>query len=180
MRGELGVLSLSARLKKIPSNSQFNALEIDKLGQFVTNEYEEHYNSPVIGGDNDWGLGINTEIRRKTEKQSMSLSSPFTEEEMDQQLSLRLANYGFPPIPPHQNKEINERNWIFYLDHGQGKYITHHYYCLPIDKEYYLCLGFGYRKDQMEKFKLWKSDAEAAEKRIMEMVEVKFPEKAHG
>ncbi len=175
LTGELGLFSVRTMLKRIDPDHAMNAWNLDALGSYVTEEYDRHFNSPVIGGHGDWGLGANTEIRQDVEEQSKRLSSPFTTEEFAREYELRTASNGFPPIHPHRILSILGRDWIFYREGSEIRSMERNYYCYPISSEYYLCFYFQYRKDT-DKFKRWKADAEAAERHIMERVKIQFPE----
>ena len=65
--GELGVLSLTITIKRIPENKEINTTDLDDLGTLLIAEYNDHYNSPIIGGREDHCLGLNTEIRQGVE-----------------------------------------------------------------------------------------------------------------
>ncbi|MFC3151483.1 hypothetical protein ACFOEK_10635 [Litoribrevibacter euphylliae] len=174
--GELGCLSLTTLIKRIPKNMTSSAFELDDLGKFIALEYEEHYNSPTIGGIGGEGLGINTEIRKSVIEQSERMSTPFSGEKLEEQIRLEMESRGYAPMAPHQIKTINGRSWVFCIEQQlQKRHSKDRMYCLPLSDEYYLCMRFRYRVDINEKFKLWKDHAEAAEKRIMESVKLIIP-----
>ncbi|GAA3928641.1 hypothetical protein [Litoribacillus peritrichatus] len=175
LNGELGVLFCSSQIKKVPKDKEIDAFNLDALGTHLLEEYDQHYNSPVIGGPEDHGQGLNTEIRQKVDLLSESLGSPFSKSEYDRELRLRMEAMGFPPLSPYKVVSIKNRQWVYYSEPQVNSLSKDNMYCFPLSNEFYLCLQFRYRVDINDKFKLWKDHAEAAENRIMESVKLTFP-----
>ncbi|MFC3151481.1 hypothetical protein ACFOEK_10625 [Litoribrevibacter euphylliae] len=174
--GELGVLSLSTRIKKLLKSSEVSAFDLNILGECIIEEYENYYNATPIEGDEDSFKGWNTQLRQRVRNQSEQMSSPFSEVELEEQIRLELSSFGYAPMAPHQIKTINGRSWVFCIEQQlQKRHSKDRMYCLPLSDEYYLCMRFRYRVDINEKFKLWKDHAEAAEKRIMESIKLIIP-----
>ncbi|GLQ31544.1 hypothetical protein [Litoribrevibacter albus] len=177
--GELGVLTLMTQIKRIPEEKNISAFDLDSLGKTVISEYEDYYNSPIIGwddNDKDPSLGKNTKIRRDILELANSRSEPWSQEFIDREINLRLSDTGYAPLKPHKIKTINGRSWLFYIEQkAVARPAKNRIYCMPLTDKYYLCLDFGYRVDRIDKFKLWKDHAEAAEKRIMESVKLTIP-----
>ena len=169
---ELGMLSISIVIKRVSPEKKINAMELDSLGRYVVAEYDEYYNSPVIGENSR--LGANTKIIKRTEEDCRGNHPSFNEERIAEQVALCLKSRGHPPIPPHQIKAINNRKWVFYSEPGPGIFFLNRsrMYCLPISEQYYVSFNFYYRVDLKDKFKHWESAAEAAEKRIMESIRI--------
>ncbi len=174
--GELGVLSLSIQIKKVPKDKNISAFELDDLGKHLIAEYEDHYNSPIIGGIGGQGLGMNTEIRQRVLEQSNKRSEPFTKERLKKETDLEMASFGCAPLSSHEIKSIKGRQWVFYIENQKPhRHSKDRMYCMPLSDDFYLCMNFRYRVDLQVKFKVWQKHAEAAEQRIMESVQLTFP-----
>ena len=166
---ELGMFSLSIQVKKILSE-KMNAMELDVLGKYVVDEYDEYYNSPNYSEYSS--LGTNTKIIKETQNDCRRNHPSFSEERITEQVALCLESRGYPPISPHRIKLIGKRRWVYYTEPDSCSIDRDNMYCFPMDESFYLCFNFRYRVDISNKFKLWKSAAEAAEKRIMESVRI--------
>ena len=174
--GELGVLSLSIQIKKVPKDKNIRAFELDDLGEHLIAEYEDHYNSPIIGGTCDHFLGLNTEIRQNIIEQSEKMHSPFTGDALQRQINLAMRSQGCAPLEPHEIKTIKGRQWVFYIENQKPhRHSKDRMYCMPLSDDFYLCMNFRYRVDLQVKFKVWQKHAETAEQRIMESVQLTFP-----
>ena len=164
MFSEAGVLSLSTQLKRVPKDKNVNAMDLNALGQYIIDEHDEYYNSP--GGANyDQTKNIQDDVRKAWGK---SLS----EEEILAKAADRTPEISYPPIPRHQIEKINGRDWVFCVESKTNSYTHDNMFCLPLNESYYLCLNFRRRVDLKDKYRHWKNHANAAEKKIMDMVEI--------
>ena len=174
--GELGVLSLSIQIKKVPKDKNISTFELDNLGKHLIAEYEDHYNSPIIGGTCDHFLGLNTGIRQRVLEQSNKRSEPFSKERLKKETDLAMRSRGCASLKPHEIKAIKGRQWVFYIENQKPhRHSKDRMYCTPLSDDFYLCMRFRYRVDIQDKFKVWQKHAEAAEQRIMESVQLTFP-----
>ncbi|GAA3928646.1 hypothetical protein [Litoribacillus peritrichatus] len=172
---ELGVLSLTTQLRKVP-HSSISAFNLNELGKHIVTEYEEYHNAPINKDQEDSFKGWNTRIRQEVIDYSNSRNEPWSQEQIDRETQLRLTDIGYAPLSPHQIKTIKNRPWVFYIEQkAKARPTKDRVYCTPLSDKYYLCMSFGYRVDCSDKFHLWKDHAEAAEKRIMESVKLTFP-----
>ncbi len=172
-QNELGVLSCSAWIKKIPNAKVVNAENLNEIGSYLIEEYDTHYNSPVIG---DNYLGFNTKVCQQKREELNKYAPDMSKARLNESIKCALEASGFPCLAPYEIRMVNGNNWVFYLEHQTRSYTNDRYYCLPLKGEYYLIIRFRYRVDLAQKFKLWKKHAEAAEKRIMESVKIESVE----
>ncbi|MFC3151482.1 hypothetical protein ACFOEK_10630 [Litoribrevibacter euphylliae] len=174
--GELGSLWLSTRIKRIPDDKNISAFDLDELGKYLIDEYENYHNAPISDDEEDNFKGKNTRIRQSVIEQSNNRIEPWSEEEIDRQVSYDIYSRGYAPLKPHQIKTINGRPWVFYVEQQNPEFPSkNRIYCMPLSDKFYLALDFGYKVGPGDKFKLWKDHAEAAEKRIMESVKLIIP-----
>lgn len=176
--GELGSLWLSTRIKRIPDEKNISAFDLNKLGEHLIDEYESFYNAPLDNGDRGAFKGKNTKIRQDVIAfgTSKDRTEPWSQEQIERETNLRLANYGYAPLEAHKIKTINGRPWVFYEEHTSIHTLSKNkIYCMPLSEKFYLAMDFGYKVGPGDKFKLWKDHAEAAEKRIMESVKLIIP-----
>ncbi|WP_444996311.1 hypothetical protein [Aliikangiella sp. IMCC44359] len=167
-QGEIGVLSLSTQLKRIPAERKVNAKDLDALGHYVITEYDEYYNAPL---DSSGGGGENTRwIKHFEDEIRSAFEGYFSEEEIQEKLAQTIPPVPQPPMEPHEIKTINNRDWVFCAEFQERGHTHDNMYCHPLSEDYYLCLNFRHRVDDSSKYKHWKEHANAAEKRVMEMV----------
>ncbi|WP_444996310.1 hypothetical protein [Aliikangiella sp. IMCC44359] len=168
LQTELGVLSLSTQLKRIAPEKNTNAMELHDLGRYVIAEYDEYYNAPL---DSPQGPGPNVRRRKSVEDEVRKAWEGYvSEEEIQQKILDRLPELPYPPLPPHEIRSFNHRHWVFCVEPKLRSDTHDNMYCYPLSEEYYLCLRFRHRVDWNPKYKNWKDHANAAEKRVMEMV----------
>lgn len=167
--GEYGWLWLNVWLKKVPDH--LDALDRQALAKYVINEHDQHYNSKAIA---EYGLGRNTEIETELKEYAelrASRGSPFTEERYHDELQARINNYGYPSLQPAKLVTLQGFEWVFY----QEKYNRHptrtDFYCLPLNSQFYLAIGFKHRVDNASE-KAWQKDAEKAQQKILGNVKV--------
>lgn len=170
---EYGQLTLSVWLKRTPES--VNALDLKALGAVLTSEYDQHYNSPTVGGPGEHGIGLNTEIRNEISAQSLARATPFSDERHAEEVRLSIEAFGAPPIAPAKTVSINGLEWVFYCEDNPNPERTRSredFFCLPLDERFYLQLRFKHRVDRSDK-KAWQKHANQAQQRIMESVTVK-------
>ncbi|QUX90114.1 hypothetical protein CYL31_01300 [Marinomonas sp. A3A] len=155
---EYGMLSCQLRIKR---TEKINVLDTKALANYLTQEYDDFYNGPE---------GQNTIVRQEVEEQSANLVTPFTPEELKQQLGYALANRGYPPLDPAKQIEINNRTWVFYHEWMQNQRSFQDYYCLPLSEHCFLEAKFNHRVDRSDKHKKWKNHALQAQERIMQSI----------
>ncbi|MEN3160329.1 hypothetical protein ABC502_18300 [Alkalimonas sp. NCh-2] len=166
--GEYGVLWLQLKIKKVPD--AVNALNRNELAQHVTDEYDAHYNSEVIGPEgNGQGLGWNTQQRKKLEAEAEDAASRGAtgrKDRLEEHARLQIQSFGFPPLKPAQVISMHGFDWVFYQER-RGESITRtDHYCLPLDKRYYLALSFKHQVDVSSE-KSWQRHAEKAQLNIV-------------
>lgn len=166
--GEYGVLWLQLKIKKVPDN--VNALNRNELAQHVTNEYDAHYNSDVIGPEgNGQGLGWNTQQRKKLEaeaEEAASRGAVGRKDRLEEHVRQQIQSFGFPPLKPAQIISMHGFDWVFYQEQrGESISRTDHY-CLPLDKRYYLTLSFKHQVDVSSE-KSWQQHADKAQHNIV-------------
>ncbi|SBS35714.1 hypothetical protein MSP8887_02448 [Marinomonas spartinae] len=155
---ELGVLTFQLRIKR---TEKINVLDREALANYVIQEYDNFYNGPE---------GQNTIVRQEVEEQSANLVTPFTPEELKEQLKFALANRGYPLLNPAKQIEINNRTWVFYHEWMQNRRSFQDYYCLPLSENCFLEAKFDHRVDRSDKHKKWKKHALQAQERIMQSI----------
>jgi hypothetical protein len=170
LQTELGKLSLSTQLKRILPEKKTNAMAIEALGRYVVAEYDEYYNAPM---DSPLGAGVNTRRINEVEEEVRKMCGKNAkEEEIQAKIAIRLPPTPYPPIPPHEIRTINGRDWAYIVQPKRNSYSHDRMYCQPLSEHYYLCLRFRHRVDWKPKYKSWKAHANAAEVKIMDMVQL--------
>lgn len=168
---EYGQLTLSIWLKRVPEG--FNALDREALAATLNDEYEQHFNSPIIGGPGQHGIGVNTKIRQKVAALSSARSTPFSEARFEEEVRLRIEQYGGPPIAPAEVVPLHGEDWVFYReDNPQRTKSREDFYCLPLDERYYLQIRFMHRVNRSDKI-AWQKHADKAQQQIISSIRVK-------
>ena len=167
---EYGMLALSIWLKRVPSH--INALDRKALAKAVVEEYEQHYNSPKVGGPGEHGLGVNTKIRKKVAEQSAARATPFSEDRLAREVALSIEQSGGVPIAPAEVVTLNDQDWVFYREDNPSRTKSRQdFYCFPLDECYYLQVRFKHRVDRSEKV-AWQKDANEAQQKILNALRV--------
>lgn len=164
---ELGVLSCSLMVKKLPELDSEGEKATERLAKAVIKEYDAHYNNPTIS---EYGQGSNTRIRQEVADESLRRNTPWSSEELEREISMSIDKYGYPPLVKAKQININDRTWVFYQEKKSMVHNTDNFYCYPLDNLNYLCVRFRYRVDIQEKFECWQAHAQRAEQRMMESI----------
>ena len=172
--GEYGVLWLQLKIKKVPDT--VNALNRNELAQHVTDEYDAHYNSEVIGSEgNGQGLGWNTQQRKKLEaeaEEAASRGATGRKDRLEEHVRLQILNFGFPPLKPAQVISMHGFDWVFYQEQRGESATRTDQYCLPLDKRHYLALSFKHQVDVSSE-KSWQQHADKAQLNIVKSLRLR-------
>ncbi|MCP4320981.1 MAG: hypothetical protein GY787_03835 [Alteromonadales bacterium] len=152
---ELGMLSCQLRIKQ---TDQINVLDTKDLSQFVTQSYDDYHYGPD---------GTNTELRRRKVERSSQRASPWTPEELEEEVARSIELHGRQPLPPAVIKNINQLTWIFYTEIRNNSLSHTDYYCLPLSQNSFLEIKFRNRVDLSHKHKKWAKHALASQEKIM-------------
>lgn len=163
LRGELGHLRINFSVSKL-SKSVNNCLE---LGEEVLKEYNDYYNSPIIG---KYGLGHNAEIINKVDAHSERRAIPFSEEERKEQIEINMKNRGYPYLKEFDCLEINGVDWIRYVEIKSSDFKKKNVYASLLGDEYYLSVEFYLSTNMSHSGKNWYKDAEDSIPRLMQGV----------
>jgi len=167
-RGEQGDLCLNLILGKIET-SQPTPKTAAELGQALLDQYNGYYNSPTVG---DYALGSNTKIINEVEAHSAKRASPFTEEEKQELISLKMRNRGYPKITEYEVFNFNQIEWVRYTEVITGKMNKQYRYACLLKDGWYLLAKFTLSTNMSDNTKPWYKDAEAAIEPMMQQIKL--------
>ena len=156
-RGEQGDLRLNISIAKLA----FPASSADKLGKALLDEYNNYYNSPVIG---DYSLGSNTRIIQEVEEHSARRATPFTEEEKQEQINKIMINRGYFEISHFDKFTFNNVEWVRYAE-IKPRVRTHnkkYFFATLLENGFYLLCKFTLTTNLSYDSKPWYKDADAS------------------
>jgi hypothetical protein len=169
-----GVLSLSVDIKRALPGKVLDMNDLNTLAEAIRWDYEWYYEVEEPG---KYGRGGNRKARQEAEEEYNARHPSIPEEKKirDKEAGLRHSLRELPT--QFEIRRYGDQEWLYYAlkERLSSHYPVHHYYCQPLDDQYYLYVKFSYRIDFSDYFHLWQADAEAAEQRIIEMVKLTFP-----
>lgn len=176
MNEPFGVLGLRVEIKRTLPEKILNLNNLDTLAEAIRWDYEWYFEEAEPG---KYGQGCNREVRQEAEDEYNSRHPKIPEEKKlrDKEKTLQSLLRELPT--QFETRQFGDQEWLYYALKREPNYPAH-YYCHPLDEEYYLCIRFGYRIDFRDYFHLWQADAESAEQRIMEMIKLTFPNRLTG
>ena len=154
-RGELGDLLFNISIAKLPSPAKNE----EELARVLLDEYNDYYNSPTIG---DYALGHNTKILRDIEAHSARRAYPFTEEEKQELLDIRMLKGGYPNITKFDHCTINNIAWIRFFEIRTRLENKKYFYATLLEKGFYLLCEFKLSTNMSDNSKPWYKDADAS------------------
>jgi hypothetical protein len=166
-----GVLDIHVAIKRTPPDKTLDISDIDSLAEAIRWDYEKYFEVEEPG---EYGRGGNREARQEAEDEYNSHHPAMPEEHKlrQKEAHLRLTLRELPNR--FEARHYGEQDWLYYALKKEPAYPAH-YYCQPLDDQYYLYVRFGYRIDFRDYFHIWQADAEVAEQRMIELVKLTFP-----
>jgi hypothetical protein len=163
-----GVLSTSIAIKRVLPGKVLDMNNLDTLAEAIRRDYEWYFEEEEPG---KYGRGWNRKARQKAEEEYNSRLP--SQKVAYLKRALRELPTQFEP------RRYGDQEWLYYALERESN-TSAHYYCQPLDDQYYLYVRFGYGIDLSDYFHLWQADAEAAEQRIIESVRLTFPNRLQG
>jgi hypothetical protein len=166
-----GVLSVSFDIKRVLPEKVLDVNNLDTLADAIRWDYEWYFEVEEPG---KCGRGWNRRARQEAEDEynARHPSIPEAMKLRDKEASLR---YSLRELPTQfETRRCGDQEWLYYALEMETN-TSAHYYCQPLDDQYYLCVKFSYGVDVRSYFHLWQADAEAAEQHIIETVKLTFP-----
>ena len=157
---EYGMLTCQLRIKQ---TDKINVQDKHALAEFVIQQYDDFHNGPE---------GKNTQIRKEITEQSSKRATPWSPDELEEEIAGWIENRGKPPIPQAQIKRFNQTDWVFYQESKSNRYTHINYYCLPLSPTSFLEVKFNCRVDLNHKFKKWSQHAQESQERIMASIQL--------
>jgi hypothetical protein len=171
-----GVLGFRIGIKRALPEKTLDLNNLDTLAEAIRWDYEWYFEKEAPG---KYGRGRNREVRQKAEDEYNSRHPRIPEERKLSDMEKTLRNL-LRELPTHfETRQYGDQKWLYYALKKEPTYPAH-YYCQPLDEQYYLYARFGYGIDFREYFHIWQADAEAAEQRMMEMIKLTFPNRLSG
>ncbi|MCI2282171.1 hypothetical protein L3081_00610 [Colwellia sp. MSW7] len=155
---EYGMLSCQLRIKQL---NHINVLDKVALSHYVTQAYIDYHYGPD---------GTNTELRRRKVERSSQRASPWTPEELEEQVAISIDLQGRQPLAPAIIKSFNQTDWIFYSEVRNNSHSHNDFYCLPLSENSFLEVEFAHRVDLSHKYKKWAKHALESQERIIASV----------
>jgi hypothetical protein len=166
-----GVLGFRVGIKRALPGKKLDLNDIDTLAEAIRWDYEWYFEVAEPG---KYGQGKNRKVRQEAEEEYNSRHPRIPEERKLRDKEKILRNH-LRELPTHfEPRKYGEQKWLYYALENEPNYPAH-YYCQPLDDQYYVYVRFGYRIDFREYFHIWQADAEAAEQRMMEMIKLTYP-----
>jgi hypothetical protein len=171
-----GVLDISVCIKQALPEKKLDLDNLDTLAEAIRWDYEWYFEVAEPG---KYGQGKNRKARKNAEDEYNARHPSIPEERKLRQKELGLSK-SLRELPTHfETRQYGDQKWLYYALKKEPTYPAH-YYCQPLDEQYYLYARFGYGIDFREYFHIWQADAEAAEQRMMEMIKLTFPNRLSG
>jgi hypothetical protein len=171
-----GVLDVQFALERVHSDKFLDVDNLDTLADAIRWNYEWYYE---IAEPGKYGQGSNREVRQEAEEEYSSRHPKIPEEKKLRDKEKTLENLLRELPTQFETRQFGDQKWLYYALNKEPNYPTH-YYCQPLDEQYYIYVRFHYGIDFREYFHLWKADAEAAEHRIMGMIKLTYPNRLMG
>ncbi len=176
MNEPFGVLDILVAIKRVLPEKTLDVNNLDTLAEAIRWDYEWYFEVEEPG---KYGRGYNREMRQKADDEYLARHPSIPEERKLQQKELRISK-SIRELPMHfETRQYGDQKWLYYALNKEPNYPTH-YYCQPLDEQYYLYVRFHYGIDFRDYFHLWQADAEAAEQRMMEMIKLTYPNRLTG
>jgi hypothetical protein len=176
MNEPFGVLSCRVEIKRARPEKRLDLGNLNDLAEAIRWDYEWYYE---IAEPGKYGQGSNREVRQEAEEEYNSRHPKIPEEKKLRDKEKTLQNLLRELPTKFETRQFGDQEWLYYALKREPSYPAH-YYCHPLDEEYYLSIRFGYRIDFRDYFHLWQADAEAAEQRMMGMIKLTYPNRLMG
>ena len=155
---EYGMLSIELRIKQ---THNIDVLDKSALSRYVTQAYDDYHNGPD---------GVNTELRCRKIERSSQRATPWTPEELEEQVAISIEIHGRQPLAPATVKTFNQLDWVFYQEKRDNDNSYRNYYCLPLSEHSFLEVEFIHQVDRPNKLKKWAKHALASQDKIISSV----------
>ncbi len=166
-----GILGMQVWIKRVRPEKVLDMNNLDTLAEAIRWEYEWFFEVEEPG---EFGRGWNRRARQEAEDEYNS-RNPIIPEEMKLRDKEDSLNYSLQELPTHfESRRYGDQEWLYYALRKEAN-TTAHYYCIPLDDQFFLSVRFGYRIDLSNYLHLWQANAKAAEQRIMETLILTFP-----
>jgi len=166
-QGELGNLRLNIAVSKAISP----ASNIDELGLIILKEYNDYYNSPVIG---KYFKGHNVKLANNVNQELDRRAKKYSKEEREELIESCVNKSGFPEINHFEKNEFNGLGWIKYVDKRSEGRKRKYVYATLLDNDFYLLANFTLVTNMSHSGKKWYKDAETSIPRLMEGINLEF------
>ncbi|WP_221801945.1 hypothetical protein [Oceanobacter mangrovi] len=169
--GPLGSISCNVWIKKSPKNHEISGTNWEALKQSIYTEYKNFFEDPIPG---DYFRGYNIKIIQDAKE--LAYSPHRSKEQMEDMFSRYIRSRSIKYPEEFSIFSTSNHDWLFYTeDNGDTRY-----YCLPIDKEYYLVIRFLHQNWLSGFRHYWQEHANKTEQKIMESVQLIFPDTLHS
>ncbi|SBS28203.1 hypothetical protein MSP8886_01089 [Marinomonas spartinae] len=166
-QGELGNLRLNITASKAMSPVS----NIDELGLIILKEYNEYYNSPVIG---KYFKGHNVKLANNMNQELDRRATKYSREEREDLIASCIFESGFPEINHFEKNNVNGIKWVRYIEGGSDVMQKKYVYATLLNEEFYLLANFTLDTNMSHSGKKWYKDAEASIPRLMEGINLEF------
>jgi hypothetical protein len=164
-----GTLKIRVAIERVPPDKALDISDLDTLAEAIRWNYEWYFEVAEPG---NYGQGKNRVARAEIEDR---YSAPHRQDELGRQQREAALRKRCRELPANfETRRYGDQNWLYYALEKEPNYPAH-YYCQPLDDQYYLYVRFGYRIDFRDYFHIWQADAEVAEQRMIELVKLTFP-----
>ncbi len=168
--GPLGSISCYVHINRSKKGYELSSDNWETLKRSIYMDYKNFFEDPVPG---NYLRGHNIKIIQ--EAKEWAYSPHRSKEQIEDMFSHYIRSQSMKYPEEFNIFKTSNHDWLFYTEkNGDTRY-----YCLPIDKEYYLVIRFLHQ-DWLSGFRhYWQEHANKTEQKIMESVQLISPDTLH-